>query len=88
MYVLIVFAPSSSRLSRVVPPVQQYKRGTGSRLVTRSGVFEIPVAERLEHSSSVSFNNTFIQEYITSSLYTTHKKRVSPGAPDLLAGLG
>ena len=70
MYVFIVFAPSSSRLSRVVPPcATSYKRGTGSRLVTRSGVFEIPVAERLEHSSSVSFNNTFIQEYITSPLY-------------------
>ena len=49
--------------------MQRYKRGTGSRLVTRSSVFEIPVVERLEHSSSVSFNNTFIQEYITSSLY-------------------
>ena len=48
MYVFIVFAPSSSRLSRVVPPcATSYKRGTGSRLVTRSGVFEIPVAERL-----------------------------------------
>ena len=51
------------------PPVQWYKRGTGSRLVTRSGVFEIPVAEWLEHSSGVSFNNTFIQKYITSPLY-------------------
>ena len=26
MYVFMMFAPSSSKLSRVVPPVQQYKR--------------------------------------------------------------
>ena len=46
VYVFMMFAPTSSRLSRVVPPcATSYKRGTGSRLVTRSGVFEIPVAE-------------------------------------------
>ena len=37
------FAPSI-KLSRVVP-LALNNRGTGSKLVTRSGVFEIPVAE-------------------------------------------
>ena len=40
---MFCFAPSI-KLSRVVP-LALNNRGTGSKLVTRSGVFEIPVAE-------------------------------------------
>ena len=41
-------------------PLALNNRGTGSKLVTRSGVFEIPVAEWLEHSFSVGFTYAFI----------------------------
>ena len=34
------------------PPIARYKRGTGSRLITRPGVFE--------HSSGIGFTNAFI----------------------------
>ena len=40
----LVFAPSI-KLSPSGSPCAKYKRGTGSKLVTRSSVFEIPVAE-------------------------------------------
>ena len=42
------------------PPVQRYKWGTGSRLVTRSGVFEIPVGlTRTQSPGSVSIIHLF-----------------------------
>ena len=70
MYVFMMFAPSPSKLSRVVPPC-----ATGTSGVPAPGSSQDPVSLRsrsrndLEHSSSVSFNNTFIQEYITSPIY-------------------
>ena len=41
---VFVFAPSI-KLSPSGSPCARYKWGTGSKLVTRSGVFEIPVVE-------------------------------------------
>ena len=52
-------------------PLARNNRGTGSRLVTRPGVFEIPVAKWLEHSSSVGFTNAFI----TSPLQVLYTRR-------------
>ena len=67
---LIVFAPSSSRLSRVVPPLCN---GTSGAPAPGSSQDPVSVRSRLwkdsNTMSSVSFNNTFIQEYITSPLY-------------------
>ena len=52
-------------------PLALNNRGTGSKLVTRSGVFEIPVAEWLEHSFSVGFTYAFI----TSPLQVLYMRR-------------
>ena len=68
---MFYFAPSI-KLSRVVP-LALPKRGTGSRLITRSGVFEIPVTEWLEHSFSVGFTYAFITSLL-QVLYTRHSE--------------
>ena len=52
-------------------PLALNNRGTGSKLVTRSGVFEIPVTEWLEHSFSVGFTYAFI----TSPLQVLYTRR-------------
>ena len=66
---MFCFAPSI-KLSQVVP-LAWNKRGTGSRLVTRPGVFEILVTapELTEHSFSVGFTNAFITSLL-QVLYT------------------
>ena len=53
-------------------PFARYKRGSGSKLITRSGVFEIPVAEWLKHSFSVGFTYAFI----TSPLQVLYTRRL------------
>ena len=69
-------------------PLLWNKRGTGSRLITRPGVFEIPVKVWLVHSFGVGFTNAFI----TSPLQVLYTRRSGSayhrGAPDLLARLG
>ena len=58
-------------------------KGTGPKCRHETySVLEIPAQEQHEHSFCSSSSNTFI----TGLLYTVHRYRSSPGAPDLWQG--
>ena len=61
-----------------------WNEGHRPKVRHETSVFEVPVQEQHEHSFFSSSTNTFI----TGSLYTVRRYRISPGAPDLRARLG
>ena len=61
------------------PSGPPWNEGHWPRVRHETSVFEVRAQEPHEHSFYSSSTNTFI----TCSLYTVHRYRISPGAPDL-----
>ena len=77
LVVYVFTSPDSPR----GPP---WNEGHRPKVRHETSVLEVPAQEQREHSFCSSTTNTFI----SYSLYTVHRYRTSPGAPDLRVRLG
>ena len=75
---LVVYVFTSTKSPRGPP----WKEGHRPKVRHETSVLEVPAQEQHEHSFCSSSSNTFI----TCFLYTVHRYRTSPGAPDLWRG--
>ena len=75
---LVVYVFTSTKS----PRGPRWNEGHRPKVRQETSVLEVPAQEQHEHSFFSSSSNTFI----TCFLYTVHRYRTSPGAPDLWRG--